>query len=88
MTINNGYKVTTRSVSYDQLVREAWGTDWGQRDVVYEFSNGATRLDTDNTKLGIYGITIVTGIIVEPNPYPDSPLRILTEAGQLIGIDS
>jgi hypothetical protein len=87
---NLGYKVTTRNVSYEQMVREAWGTEWGARDICYIFSNGATRLDTDTTKSGIYGIEIVEGLITEPlNPtYADMPIRIMTELGQMIGADN
>jgi hypothetical protein len=51
---NLGYKVTSREISWSQMVHEEWGTEWGERDVVYEFSNGETRLDTDNTSSGIY----------------------------------
>ena len=84
---NLGYRVTTRTISYEQQVRESWGTDWGLRDIVYEPTSSAPRLDTDTTKSGVYGIPILTGLIVEPLIYADSPTRFMTELSQMIGID-
>lgn len=31
---------TTREISFGGLVKQAWGDDWGKKDVAYEFSNG------------------------------------------------
>ena len=86
---NLGYKVTTRSVSFGQLAQEAWGAEWGKRDVVYEFSNGASRLDDDNTLNGIYGVPLLVGIVPSQSRlYDGLQLRIMTELGQMIGIDN
>jgi hypothetical protein len=86
---NLGHKVTTRSVSFGQLAQEAWGAEWGKRDVVYEFSNGASRLDDDNTLYGIYGVPLVTGIVLSQSRlYDGLQLRIMTELGQMIGVDN
>lgn len=30
----------TRVISFSALVKQAWGDEWGKKDVVYEFSNG------------------------------------------------
>jgi len=30
----------TRSISFGALVRQAWGDEWGKKDIAYEFSNG------------------------------------------------
>jgi len=51
---NLGYKVTTRTISWEQLVHDAWGSEWNERDEVYDFGWGHTREDTDNTDNGIY----------------------------------
>lgn len=87
---NLGYKVSRRSFSWQQLVRETWGSEWAERDVVYRFSNGAERVDTDNTLNGIYGVEIVDGIIREPinSSYLDLVQRLDSELGQMIGQDS
>ena len=80
---NLGYRVTTRQVSYDQMVREQWGSDWGLRDVVYELTGG-DRLDNNNTSDGIYGIPLLTGFIIEPLIYPDAYSVFTAETGQKI----
>jgi hypothetical protein len=86
---NLGYKVTTRSVSFGQLAQEAWGAEWGKRDVVYQFSNGASRLDDDNTLNGIYGVPLLVGIVPSQSRlYDGLQLRIMTELGQMIGVDN
>ncbi len=30
----------TRKISYGGLVKQAWGDEWGKKDIGYEFSNG------------------------------------------------
>lgn len=30
----------TREISFSALVKQAWGDEWGKKDVGYEFSNG------------------------------------------------
>ena len=34
------YPVTTQKIDYANIVRRAWGAEWAQRDIVYNFSNG------------------------------------------------
>lgn len=51
---NLGYKVVYRTISWQDLVIREWGTEGGIRDVCYEFSNGRTALDSDNSTSGIY----------------------------------
>lgn len=33
-------KPFTREISFGGLVKQAWGDEWGKKDVCYEFSNG------------------------------------------------
>ena len=87
-TNNLGYNVTTRTVNWLSAVQEAWGIDWAKRDIVYEFSNGSTRLDDDNTDFGIYGIVVLSGLVIDGSGhglYDGLQLRLLTESGQMIG---
>jgi len=39
----------TKTMDWEALVREAWGDDWHEKEVVYEFSGGAKRKSTDET---------------------------------------
>ena len=88
-TNNLGYNVTTRTVNWLSAVQEAWGVEFNKRDVVYEFSNGSTRLDDDNTSFGIYGIVVLSGLVIDGGTglYDGLQLRILAETGQMIGAD-
>ena len=85
---NLGHKVTSRTVNWGQKVREAWGEEWGERDTAYDLES-ADRHDTDNTKSGVYGIVVVTGILLQPQTdlHSDMPIRLMTETYNMIGID-
>lgn len=37
---NYGQKVTFSQYSVTSMVIAAWGQEWGERDIVYEWSNG------------------------------------------------
>lgn len=50
----NGKKVTTRSVSFQDLVVREWGAEWNKPDVAYQFSNGVTKDCTDQYQTGFY----------------------------------
>ncbi len=52
---NLGSKVTTRSISWRDIVIRAWGEDWRAPDRgAYEFSSGRKFDSTDNGTTGIY----------------------------------
>ena len=52
---NLGYKVTWRDYSEQQLVEDAWGTEFFAPDHgIYEFSNGRKFDSTDRGITGIY----------------------------------
>ena len=52
--VNLGLNVTTKKLSWMQMVVEAWGEDWAKWEVVYELEGGNPRLSTDYTNRGIY----------------------------------
>ena len=56
ITVDNKlvYKVTNSQVDYANMVRRAWGVEWSQRDIVYQWSNGRIFRDSAN-KGGPYG---------------------------------
>ena len=88
---NLGHKVSFRTILFDALVRQEWGTEWHQPQVCYEMSNGREFLDTDREDTGVYGIILYDDILTEvdpqnPNTY-DSPGWLLTESGLEIGRD-
>ncbi len=59
-TNNLGYKVTTRDISWADLVRREWGSEFSAPDHgVYVFDGGRKFDSTDKSNTGIYngGIT-------------------------------
>lgn len=46
-------RVRTRTLSWEEMVRKAWGKDWNKPDPAYEF-NGRVFESTDRTDSGIY----------------------------------
>ena len=45
---------TGRPVDYAAQVRKAWGRQWKQPEVVYQFSGGKKVVSTDHKETGIY----------------------------------
>lgn len=53
---NLGYKVTTRTYSWNDLVQRAWGSEFNAPDHgIYEFSGGRKFDSTDKGSTGFYG---------------------------------
>jgi hypothetical protein len=53
---NLGSKVTTKNVSWLDLVTRAWGTEFNAPDHgIYEFSGGRKFDSTDKSNTGFYG---------------------------------
>lgn len=52
--ITLGKSVTTRQFSLMAMVIEAWGEQWTERDIAYEFSSAYTKQSTDTTNRGFY----------------------------------
>jgi len=83
-----GHNVTTRTLNWGQMVRESWGTEWDEREVIYRWSNGDEMVENNNTKYGVYGISIYDGIIISPIPEASEMyLCLLTEDGNRISLD-
>lgn len=40
--------VQTRDLSWEELVRRAWGKEWSKPAVVYQWSNGASRTEPED----------------------------------------
>lgn len=75
-------KVNYATLSWAELVRREWGTEWSIPDTVYEFSNGAKRQSTDMTGSGIYGSTAAMfGLTLEAPKYQDMAPPYLLQAG-------
>lgn len=70
----------TRTLSWDALVRKAWGDEWLSKNVSYEFSNSRKFYEYPNT--GFYRATILGYRVTE-----DSVDRI-TEEGLLRVLES
>lgn len=51
-------KVTTRILDWAALVKRAWGPEWGEPDIAYQFSNDRKFNSSDGSEGGIYGIEI------------------------------
>lgn len=75
MIANNlGYKVTTRLLDWNQMVRRAWGSEFSAPDHgVYEFSNGRKFDSTDRGFHGFYGVHAINYMMVGDGHYPDMP---------------
>lgn len=50
----NGKQVTSRDISWKDLVVRQWGAEWSKPDKVYRFSNGVEKDSTDMTNNGYY----------------------------------
>jgi len=71
---NLGYKVTTRLLDLNQMVRRSWGSEFSAPDHgVYEFSNGRKFDSTDRGVTGIYGVSGINYLMVGDGHYPDMP---------------
>lgn len=54
-----GGNVSTTTVSWDALVRRAWGSEFNAPDHgAYVFSGGRKFDSTDKTRSGIYGVEV------------------------------
>jgi len=54
-----GGNVSVREVSWDALVKRAWGSEFNAPDKgAYEFSGGRKFDSTDKGRTGIYGVVI------------------------------
>lgn len=54
---DNAQRVRTRTLSWDEMVKRAWGDEWAKPDVAYEFSTtkaGGMRQFHDNKNGGPY----------------------------------
>lgn len=72
MATNLGYKVVTRDISWDDLVRRSWGSEFSAADKgIYEFSNGRRFDSTDRGTTGIYGVSGINYLMVGDEVYPD-----------------
>lgn len=49
-----GYKVSSRTDSWEQRVIKEWGSEYRKPDIAYEFSNGRKFDCTDQYNTGIY----------------------------------
>lgn len=54
MPDNNEQQVRFRTLSWEEMVKRAWGKEWNKPDVVYEFSNNRKFESTDSQDTGIY----------------------------------
>ena len=71
---NLGYKVNTRRLDWNQMVRASWGSEFSAPDHgVYEFSNGRMFDSTDRTRSGIYGVSGINYLMAGDGHYPDMP---------------
>lgn len=73
---NLGYKVTTKSIDWNQQVRSAWGAEFSAPDHgAYEFSNGRKFDSTDKGMTGIYAGDGVNYLMVGDGRYSDITSR-------------
>lgn len=54
MPNDNEQQVQFRTLSWEEIVKKAWGKEWNKPDVAYEFSSGRKYDSTDSTDSGIY----------------------------------
>ena len=79
--------MSSRQVSWLQLVQGAWGERWNAPDQAYQFSNGRRFDSTDRTNRGVYGVPILEDLLLET---PIVPLdmrqpHLLQEDGGALG---
>jgi hypothetical protein len=87
---NLGYKVTTRQLDWNQMVRASWGSEFSAPDHgLYEFSNGRKFDSTDRGTTGIYGFNGFNYLMVGDGRYPDmtSNVHMLQENLSLIELE-
>lgn len=81
---NDTKPLPSRLIDWAALVRQAWGPEFYQPDVSFQFSNGREFKSTDSADGGVYGVTI-TDYIAQETIDP-ATLRsidfLLTEAGE------
>lgn len=69
---NLGNSVSTRTISWNDLVQRSWGSEFRAPDHdVYKFSNGRGFDSTDQSKSGVYGITDKNYLMVSDGRYTD-----------------
>ena len=51
----NGQRVSFSSYSFGAMAITAWGDEWGQRDIVYEMSNGREFEDSQQGPYNVQG---------------------------------
>lgn len=73
--VPNTPAVSYRTIDYQSMVEEMWGSAWNMNDIAYEMNNGRKFECTDKYTTGIYNAHLGFGFIylspLLPNPYPD-----------------
>lgn len=54
MPDDNEQRVKFRDLSWEEICRRAWGKQWNEPEVVYEFTGSREFKSTDHTSSGIY----------------------------------
>jgi len=82
-----GYPVTYRQYDWRTQVVRAFGPEFYRPDTAYRFNNGRRFDDSDKGTTGVYGIEVVSRILLEPDlTGPDMvPFALLQEDGFAIG---
>ena len=71
---NLGNNVTTRTISWSDLCRRAWGPEFNAADHgIYQFSNGRRFDSTDMNNTGIYNDELGENFLLLDTHYPDAP---------------
>lgn len=52
--ITLGKAVTSSIIDWRNMVINQWGDQWARRSIVYEFSSGEKKENTDSTNRGFY----------------------------------
>ena len=70
---NLGGKVVARTISWQSMVTQAWGSEFHAPDHgIYEFSNGKKYDSTDQSQGGVYEPNFGINYLMRGNPrYPD-----------------
>ena len=78
-----GSKVSTRTITWEDLVVKAWGSEFRAPDHgIYRFSNGQLKDSTDKYKTGIYGVVGDQLLLADGTDYPDMRDGFIAAVGQ------
>jgi hypothetical protein len=81
-----GSKVSTRTITWEDLVVKSWGSEFRAPDHgIYRFSNGQLKDSTDKYKTGIYGITGDEVLLLDGAQYPDMRGGLIAGVGTTPG---